>query len=101
MYSEFSWKPDCQSGQKFLLGRVLITPSVLKLVPADIISSWLNRHKNGDWGIVSASDWEANNNDINRGNKLLSAYKNPEGIKVWIITQSDRSNTVILLPEEY
>jgi hypothetical protein len=101
MYSEFNWKPENQSGHKFLLGRVLVTPSVLELVPADLISLWLSRHQNGDWGVISASDWQANNNDLQNGGQLLSAYKNPEGVKVWIITQSDRLTTVILLPEEY
>jgi hypothetical protein len=101
MYSEFDWKPDNQFSQRFLLGRVLVTPSVLKLVPNDLISSWLNRHKNGDWGILSASDWEANNNDIQNGGQLLSSYKTTEGIKIWIITTADRLTTIVMLSSEY
>jgi hypothetical protein len=101
MYSEFNWKPENQFGHKFLLGRVLVTPSVLKLVPADLISSWLSRHQNGDWGVISASDWEANNNDLQNGSQLLSAYKTPGGVKIWIITAGDRSTTVVMLPSEY
>jgi hypothetical protein len=101
MYSEFSWKPEDRFRRKFLLGRVLVTPSVLKLAPADLISVWLNRHQSGDWGVVSANDWEANNHDLQRGNQLLSAYKTPQRIKIWIITEADRLKTIILLPSEY
>jgi hypothetical protein len=101
MYSEFNWKQQHLIGHKFLLGRVLVTHSVLKLVPADLISSWLNRHQNGDWGVVSAGDWEANNNDLQQGGQLLSAYKTPAGARIWVITAADRSTTTIILPDEY
>ena len=33
--------------------------------------------------------------------RLLSVYLLRDGTKVWIITESDRSATTILLPEEY
>jgi len=32
---------------------------------------------------------------------LLSAYKSATGTKFWIITESDRSVTTVLLPEDY
>lgn len=33
--------------------------------------------------------------------RLLSAYRMNDGRKLWIITESDRSATTLLLPEEY
>ncbi|MBX3112762.1 MAG: hypothetical protein KF857_12235 [Fimbriimonadaceae bacterium] len=35
------------------------------------------------------------------GTRLVSAYKDANGTKFWIITEADRSATTILLPEDY
>jgi hypothetical protein len=35
------------------------------------------------------------------GDRILSAYRTLRGMKLWIITEADRSLTTILLPEEY
>ena len=32
---------------------------------------------------------------------MMSAYKIETGLKVWVITEWDRSVTTILLPEDY
>jgi hypothetical protein len=101
MYSEYNWKAEDQNNQKFPLGQVLVTASVLNIVSKDLIESWLKRHQNADWGVVSVNDWVANNDDLLKGNKLLSAYVDSNGVKVWIITEADRFTTTVLLPEEY
>ena len=39
---------------------------------------------------------------MQQGFRILSAYSLPRtGVKVWIITEADRSVTTILLPDEY
>ena len=35
------------------------------------------------------------------GARILSAYRTAENVRLWIITEADRSATTILLPEEY
>jgi hypothetical protein len=85
----------------FPLGQVVATPAALKLVPPDLLQHWLQRHQTGDWGAVCPEDWAANDRDLIEGNRLLSAYLTPDGTKVWIITEWDRSVTTVLLPEEY
>jgi hypothetical protein len=55
----------------------------------------------GDWGEVCAEDKRANDAALKLGERLLSAYTLSAGVKVWIITEADRSSTCILLPEEY
>jgi len=49
------------------------------------------------------SDEERNENDysLEHGFRLLSAYRTHAGDKLWIITESERSVTTLLLPEEY
>lgn len=83
---------------KFPLGQLLTTPGAQEVVPdpSDII----RRHASGDWGTVSEEDWKLNDESLDNGGRLLSAYE-VDGTKIWIITEADRSATTILLPEEY
>ena len=62
---------------------------------------FLARHRIGDWGIVCEDDKRENDFSVKEGFRILSAYKTNEGEKIWIITESDRSATTILLPDEY
>ncbi len=38
---------------------------------------------------------------LSTGGRLLSAYALPDGTRLWIITEADRSATTLLRPEEY
>jgi hypothetical protein len=89
-------------GQAFDLGRLLSTPGALRKlnglgVPAiDLIA----RHAAGDWGDLDEHDRKANEEALQTGARLLSAYE-VGGVKFWVITEADRSATTVLLPEEY
>ena len=91
----------------FPLGRLLMTPGAQRaLVTAGIDPlDLLAHHAAGDWGLVCAEDWEANNDAAREGDRLLSAYpldpNRSEGPRVWIITEANRLATTLLLPEEY
>jgi hypothetical protein len=61
----------------------------------------LGRQLTGDWGEVGAEDASENDFSLIRGLRLLSAYTLSNGVRIWIITEADRSSTCILLPEEY
>jgi hypothetical protein len=61
----------------------------------------LTRHANGDWGEVDEHDRKANEDALEHGLRVLSAYTLRTGERIWIITEADRSSTTILLPEEY
>jgi hypothetical protein len=61
----------------------------------------LQRHASGDWGDVCEEDRVANNDALQYGDRLLSSYAISENIKIWVITEYDRSVTTILLPSEY
>jgi hypothetical protein len=91
---------------KFDRGRLVATLGVLKTLEnmglgQDILAGFLTRHLTGDWGEVDAHDWEENDFSVQNRLRILSAYTIPEGPKVWVITESDRSVTTFLLPEEY
>jgi hypothetical protein len=46
-------------------------------------------------------DKKENELSVKKGFRILSAYKLETGLKVWVITEWDRSVTTILLPDEY
>ena len=99
---------------RFPLGQVCITPNVLAVLERLNIRpiTLLQRHLQGDWGELDPEDIEANEEALREGYRLLSCYRLPlqsdanetgttEGVKVWIITEADRSITTLLLPEDY
>lgn len=89
------------------LGRLVMTPGVQSHVAQSLQLQCIRRHERGDWGDVCDEDRGANESALRYGTRLLSVYKleddTPEcaGLKLWIITEADRSATTLLLPEEY
>ena len=87
--------------QSFPLGRVVITPNALEqLSPADV-QLGLQRHHAGDWGDLGEEDWMENDKALRTGLRLLSSYRSGGGVTFWVITESDRSATTLLMPEDY
>lgn len=88
---------------KFDLGRLVATPGALEaLVDAEQTPvEFVARHVRGDWGEVCEEDKQANEEALQHGERLLSAYRTRKGVKLWIITEADRSSSCVLLPEEY
>ena len=88
---------------KFSPGQLVATPGALDTCEkAGVIPfHYLLRHVRGDWGTLSAEDKKANEDALIYGNRLLSAYVLPTGEKIWILTEADRSSTLMLLPSEY
>lgn len=87
----------------FSLGQLVATPGALAALaktgqtPLDFLS----RHVCGDWGDIDKDDCKENELGLKRGFRLLSSYRTNAGVKVWVITEADRSATTILLPGEY
>ena len=83
------------------LGNVVITPNALdQLTPADIQFA-LQRHQSGDWGDLGEADWKTNDLALTAGSRLLSSYRAGNGVTFWIITESTREATTILMPDDY
>jgi hypothetical protein len=86
----------------FRLGRIVATPGALAALEASGQHplAFLSRHASGDWGDICASDREENAVSVREGHRLLSAYTLRNGRRLWIMTESDRSVTTLLLPQE-
>lgn len=89
--------------RRFPLGQIVATPGALKALTeaSDSPSSFLRRHVVGDWGELDEEDRQENELSVSAGFRLLSAYTLSTGIRIWVITEADRSATTLLLPEEY
>src|SRR5215211_6768532 len=97
---------ESQSDQiqpKFELGALVATPGALELLqtagkqPLDYII----RHLTGDWGDLDEHDRLVNEQALEHGGRLLSSYIVTGDQRLWLITESDRSATTLLLPQEY
>jgi hypothetical protein len=95
--------------QRFPLGHIVATPGALEATSNEQRLRCLALHAAGDWGCVCADDWQANDEALRDGERILSAYpidaaKPCKGFgdnTLWIITERDRSVTTFLLPDEY
>ena len=87
----------------FPLGQVVATPGALRVLyeADDEPLHYMLRHQQGDWGEVPPEDAAENELSVKEGFRIMSVYTLGTGIKVWVITESDRSATTILLPREY
>ncbi|WFB36797.1 hypothetical protein P3T73_03350 [Kiritimatiellota bacterium B12222] len=85
------------------LGQIVATPRALEVIEdsGQFPLEFIKLHQNGNWGEISAEDWELNDKALECGDRLLSCYTIKSGNRIWIITEADRSVTTILLPEEY
>ena len=88
---------------RFPLGQIVATPGAIEAMEesGQTADFFLDQHVQGQWGQVDEEDWEANNRSLMDGTRLVSAYQTLKGVKIWVITEADRSATTLLLPEDY
>ena len=83
------------------LGKIVATRNAFNILLSSDIQTALRKHANCLWGDVSDGDWMRNNQALVKGLRVLSAYQSVSGKTFWIITESDRSYTTVLMPEDY
>ena len=92
---------------RFALGTLAATPGALQALQRLGVSplSLLRRHVTGDFGELYPEDLQANEQAIASGFRVFSAYTltaaSGDTERFWVITESDRSVTTVLLPSEY
>jgi hypothetical protein len=87
----------------FDLGQIVATPGALAVLEkaGQGPGEFLTRHSNREWGDLSDEDRKENNYSLGHGFRLVSSYRTNAGDKLLIITESDRTVTTLLLPQEY
>jgi hypothetical protein len=96
------------SSSRFQPGQLLMTPGAIDALRQTEEDIWrfLRRHLACDWGDLSPEDVQLNDEALQDGSRILSAYHLSNGTKIWIITEAAddegiRVATTVLLPEEY
>ncbi len=93
----------------FSLGLIVATPGALAALKKFGVRplTLLQRHISGDWGHLCYRDIHRTSLALVNNNRLRSSYAidggkldDPQGERVWIITEWDHSVTTILLPSE-
>ncbi len=89
--------------RRFKLGQTVATPGAMEALreAGQSAGTFLARHQSGDWGEVSSDDAAENELSVEKGFRIISAYTLNSGVKIWVITEADRSATTVLLPSEY
>ena len=88
----------------FELGEVVLTDGAIETLKALNVDPaiLLIRHVTGDYGDLCKDDLQENKKAVKNGGRVFSSYQlPPNNTKLWIITESDRSVTTLLLPDEY
>ena len=85
----------------FPLGKLVMTRGVADGGFAlDELLNLVHRHVTGDFGEINEEDRQENLLSIREGFRIMSAYT-INGIRLWVISEADRSSTTILYPSEY
>lgn len=88
----------------FELGQIVATSGIAQKSEdpnfAHEVRKCLSKHIKGDWGDLCEEDKNLNEQAIQKGTRILSAY-NILNEKIYIITEADRSVTTVLFAREY
>lgn len=90
-------------GATFPLGRLAATPGALRALEesGQGVGHFLARHASCDWGCLDDEDRRFNDDALRTGDRVLSAYTTQRGVRLYVITEGDRSGTTVLLADEY
>jgi hypothetical protein len=92
-----------QAGPRFPLGNLFITPGAFAelATSGERAEEFVARHARLERGELSEEDHRENLFSVDKPLRVFSAFKTRDGVKLWVITEADRSATTILLPDEY
>ena len=99
--SDYEEENPAKSSLPLTLGQVVITANARNILTDLDINMALKRHQSGDWGELCDEDKRANEDALKNSDRILSVYRSSNGKKFWIITESDRQYTTVLMPEDY
>ena len=89
------------SGLKLCLGEVVISPGAALKLPAAEITAAIQKHRHGDWGELDFEDSQLNDLRLQEGGPIASIYRASNAVRFYVLTESSRAITTVLLPEEF
>lgn len=86
--------------RKIQLGQVLATMAVVEFCRIGVdLGPYIDRHAAGDWGDVDEATRQENEHALEHGGAVRSLH-HPMGRRMWIITDENRTRTVIMHPAD-
>jgi hypothetical protein len=93
----------------FSLGQLVATPGAITALAdaGQTPGHFLSLHESGSWGDLCAEDRAFNERaiaeegNLEKQSRVFSTYRTRNNVKLYVITEWDRSVTTILLPDEY
>ena len=88
---------------KFNLGKIVATPAAIAAMEENghVAMEFIVRHHNLEQGELDDEDYHQNIQATFNGSRIMSSFKMNDGNDLWVITESDRSSTCLLLPSDY
>ncbi len=88
---------------RFPLGQIVATQGAFNALQeaGQSTQEFISRHARLEQGELSNEDYRENLFSVDKSLRIFSAFKTARGVKLWIITEANRSSTTILLPSEY
>lgn len=88
---------------RFQLGRIYLTPGAIESLEeaGQLPQSFVAQHARLEQGELCDEDHRENLFSVDKPLRIFSAYKTANGVKIWVITEADRSATTLLLPSDY
>ncbi len=88
---------------RFPLGQIVATHGALDALEeaGQLPQEFISCHARLEQGELSDEDHRENLFSVDKPLRIFSAFKTAKGVKLWVITEADRSATTILLSEEY
>jgi hypothetical protein len=88
---------------RFPLGHLFLTPGAIEALEdaGQTAREFIERHARLEQGELCDDDHKENLFSVDKPLRIFSAYKTAKSVKLWVVTEADRSSTAILLPEEY
>ena len=87
----------------FPLGSIYMTPGAIEALgeAGQSAQEFISRHARLEQGELCDEDHRENLFSVDKALRIFNAFKTGQGVKLWVITEADRSATTILLPSEY
>ncbi|MFC1958719.1 hypothetical protein ACFLV6_02250 [Chloroflexota bacterium] len=95
-----------KTGFRFEIGHIACTERVLQMMDGnkifdDFVWGSFSKHCLCDWGELSVDDKKLSDENLEKDGLLYSEHKHPEYGELGIMTEEDRSRTVIAFVDEF
>lgn len=88
-------------GRVYRLGEVVLTPAVRHRLTDGDVAAGLLKHLGKVCGEGNHHTHSQLRNPCAEGCRILSASRAADGTSFWVVSESDRSRTTVMLPQEY